>query len=172
MSTQALQKNYCKRCKLEKLLAEFYFNGTRGFAHECKECTKKRVRENRLKRIDYYREYDRGRNPLIHRRQQRDAYSISHVSQRRETNRRWSRKNKPKRDAEFAVAKALKSGLLQKLPCSICGNEKSESHHENYEKPLDVVWLCRQHHRARHVEIQNQQRKQNQHEHSASKTQS
>lgn len=42
---------------------------------------------------------------------------------------------------------ALKSGRLKKQPCYQCGNKKSEAHHEDYSKPLKIIWLCRIHHK-------------------------
>jgi hypothetical protein len=53
----------------------------------------------------------------------------------------------------YQVAKALKKGILKRQPCVICGNEKTHGHHEDYNKPLDVVWLCSLHHRKRHREL-------------------
>jgi hypothetical protein len=41
---------------------------------------------------------------------------------------------------------ALKHGVLVRKPCCMCGDPKTEGHHENHSKPLDVVWLCRSHH--------------------------
>lgn len=42
-----------------------------------------------------------------------------------------------------------KRGLLIAEPCAVCGTtEQIEKHHEDYGKPLDVVWLCRAHHRV------------------------
>lgn len=40
-------------------------------------------------------------------------------------------------------------GLLEVQRCVVCG-DKAEAHHEDYTKPLDVVWLCRKHHKQRH----------------------
>lgn len=48
------------------------------------------------------------------------------------------------------VFQAVKSGALIKKPCEVCGNPKSEGHHEDYDKPLDVKWLCRLHHAEAH----------------------
>lgn len=45
---------------------------------------------------------------------------------------------------------AIKSGKLIKKPCVVCGDRDSCAHHEDYAKPLCVVWLCRKHHRERH----------------------
>ena len=36
------------------------------------------------------------------------------------------------------------------LEFAVCGNPVSEAHHRDYEKPLEVVWLCPEHHRIWH----------------------
>lgn len=56
---------------------------------------------------------------------------------------------------EQRVRYAIKTGRLTRLPCGVCGNPKSEAHHEDYSKPLDVVWLCRKHHIERHTQIRS-----------------
>jgi hypothetical protein len=48
------------------------------------------------------------------------------------------------------VQNALRLGILAQQPCEVCGAEKSEAHHPDYDRPLEVQWLCRAHHRARH----------------------
>jgi hypothetical protein len=50
-----------------------------------------------------------------------------------------------------AVQYALKRGRLIRSPCEICKTEPVEAHHDDYSKPLDVRWLCRQHHAIHHV---------------------
>lgn len=52
--------------------------------------------------------------------------------------------------AREVVSRALKLGLLIKKPCKKCGNKLSFARHPNYKKPLNVVWLCRKHHRGVH----------------------
>ncbi len=45
----------------------------------------------------------------------------------------------------------IKKGILIKGNCKVCGkNENVEAHHEDYGKPLEVIWLCRIHHRELH----------------------
>jgi hypothetical protein len=56
------------------------------------------------------------------------------------------------KSAQRSVMYAIKSGRLTRLPCRVCGNPKTEAHHEDYSKPLDVVFLCRVHHRAADAE--------------------
>src|SRR5580765_3386225 len=51
---------------------------------------------------------------------------------------------------------AIRNGTLVRQPCSQCAAVKAEAHHEDYNKPLDVVWLCAGCHRRRHSEINRQ----------------
>ena len=39
----------------------------------------------------------------------------------------------------------LKRGKIQRESCEICGSI-AQMHHDNYDKPLDIRWLCRNHH--------------------------
>ena len=52
-----------------------------------------------------------------------------------------------------AVYWAVSKGKLKRLPCEVCGLEKSEAHHDDYEKPLDVRWLCKKHHTEHHKKL-------------------
>lgn len=49
-----------------------------------------------------------------------------------------------------AVKVALRKGLLVKGRCEICGSQKVEGHHDNYNRPLTVTWLCVPHHKDWH----------------------
>lgn len=37
-------------------------------------------------------------------------------------------------------------GLLVPKPCEVCGSPDVEKHHDDYRRPLDVRWFCREHH--------------------------
>lgn len=63
----------------------------------------------------------------------------------------WGKDNPHKRKAHHAVETALKSGKLVKSNCVNCGtSEKVEGHHDDYDNPLDVKWLCRRCHLKHH----------------------
>jgi ribosomal protein S27AE len=48
------------------------------------------------------------------------------------------------------VAKALRHGEIKKEPCRDCGEIKTQAHHEDYNMPLKIIWLCRKCHLKRH----------------------
>jgi len=58
-----------------------------------------------------------------------------------------------RRLANAKVHKAVKTGVLKRpARCSECGrrNGRIVAHHENYERPLEVVWLCDSCHKLIH----------------------
>lgn len=108
-----------------------------GHLGKCKECTKLDVRERYFgkgrQRVTEY-EVRRGKDP------ERKKKILEYRKKSRKTNpMKWS--------ARQRVARAIKKGVLTRLPCRQCGEIKSQAHHEDYSKPLEVVWLCRTHHR-------------------------
>lgn len=69
--------------------------------------------------------------------------------------KRMIEKYPEKRSARTKVYRAVKAGKLERLPCEVCGDPKSEAHHHHgYESALDVQWLCRLHHN----EVENQKK--------------
>ena len=120
----------CKQCMEVKDNDQFY----KGITTYCKPCwgsiVKKRRRDNPA-----VQEYDRQR------------YQNSE-SRRKKTNEGCQRRraeNPEKYKAHTAVSNAVRGGRLQRPDrCSRC-NEKGrriEGHHEDYSKPLEVIWLC------------------------------
>ncbi len=53
------------------------------------------------------------------------------------------------------VADAIDSGKLIKASnCTLClSSENIEGHHPDYDKPLEVIWLCRKCHKNLHKEL-------------------
>ena len=132
----------CFKCGETKPLDDFYKHKqmSDGHLNKCKACAKKDVNANRYKHHEYYLDYDRRR---FHENKDRREYSYEKARQHRKSNPRKSR-------ARNAVENALRYGRLTRKPCEVCGCDKAEAHHEDYSKPLDVVWLCRTHHMQRH----------------------
>lgn len=67
--------------------------------------------------------------------------------------RRYKEANREKIDAHNAVKSALTRKILTKEPCLACGEMKVDAHHPDYNYPLNVIWLCRKHHREIHRSI-------------------
>jgi hypothetical protein len=62
----------------------------------------------------------------------------------------WRRSNPIKYDAHLAVQRAVKNGDLAKQSCEVCGAVEVDAHHDQYDEPLRVRWLCRRHHMRLH----------------------
>lgn len=129
-------KIQCNKCHEDKIAGDFYASNK----SECKECIKARARENRSKNIERVRAYDRERSTTKAR--------LAHIS--RNTSR-WRSNNPERYKAHTAVSNALRAGKLTKEPCLVCRSEKSHAHHEDYLRPLNVVWLCAEHHQQYHL---------------------
>lgn len=64
----------------------------------------------------------------------------------------WRRANLEKYRAHLEVEAALRRGDLVKGPCEVCGTSEGriDAHHDDYDQPLEVRWLCRLHHVRHH----------------------
>lgn len=58
----------------------------------------------------------------------------------------WCRSNPGKYDAHLAVQRAAKAGELENQTCEVSGIEAVDAHHDQYDEPLKMRWLCRRHH--------------------------
>ena len=62
----------------------------------------------------------------------------------------WRKRNPQKHWAHLSTQTAIRHGLLVPEPCEVCGETKVDAHHDQYDRPLEVRWLCRKHHKALH----------------------
>ena len=125
----------CVQCGAEKAPTEFYRKAVNRLGNKCKECHKAQVRAYQVANRDYYRQIDKVRAMLPHR-----------IAARQ----KWEAKYPERNRARRIVQNEVKAGRLVGLPCLICGGD-SEAHHPDYSAPLDVVWLCRLHHKQAHA---------------------
>ena len=111
----------CFKCGQEKPLSEFYKHPqmSDGHLNKCKECTKADTRKHEQEKPE----------SVLHSRL--SAYS-----------------KKPTRTNAYRVVEAaLRAGVIEKPhSCSICNcpdtEKRIEAHHYDYERPLEVTWLC------------------------------
>lgn len=137
----------CFKCGRDLPLDEFYRHPMMadGRLGKCKDCTKADVSGNYRARQPQYSAYDRERNVRPARREARRVYHQRH------------RERHPERErARQAVSNALRDGRLMRRPCEKCGSPKSQAHHPDHSKPLDVQWLCLVHHREADRELHAQ----------------
>lgn len=148
----------CTKCKLHKEESEFYSKpgSSTGLSSICKSCQKESSRLSKAKNINECRRRDRGRNKSGDRKRmiEERRKSPSGVISAREASRRYYHKNKKVKAAHTAVRLAIESGeMLRVLQCERCGSERMvEAHHDDYDSPLDVRWLCRVCHKGWHID--------------------
>ena len=117
----------CSKCKLNSEVVKFYTHSPTV----CIPCKRKYFKSW------YDPQREKARNKL-----RMDKFK---------TYRKQTRKNHPERHlAREIIHKALLKGEIIKEPCKMCKNKKSEAHHPDYSKPLEVIWLCRKHHVKQH----------------------
>lgn len=133
----------CFKCGKKKDLSAFYKHGamTDGHLGKCKECTKKDVHEHRRKNVERIRAYDRQRGKLPHRIQKMVEYT-----------KRYRKLYPLRYAANTLLGYAIRTGKLKKPKnCTMCkAKTKILGHHEDYCKPLNVLWVCQSCHKAIH----------------------
>jgi hypothetical protein len=161
----------CTGCKVTKELKEFGNDkkGTFGKNQKCKACCKARSKltihsqeaiENKKK---YRSEWQKQKRPLLNARL-RERYIKNIDSERKKANARqkkymatakgkakhgearkkYDQENPEKIKAQRKVRIEIKSGrMIRPDVCEVCNKvSKTHGHHENYNKPLEVIWMC------------------------------
>lgn len=122
----------CFKCGQVKSLSDFYRHKRMADGHlnKCKSCTKSDVGTHRNNNLERIREYDRARGS-----RQPPEYLVEY------------REKYPKAArAHRMVAYHLRAGNITKSACEVCGDSNPVAHHDDYDKPLVVRWMCQSHH--------------------------
>jgi len=120
-----------------------------GHLNKCKECTRKDVIENRNKKIEYYREYDKKRMYAPQRVKAREEYRKTDAGKKATYNA--TKNYRAKHPDRQKIYRDCEKTLVNPHVCSQCGGTVIvEAHHDDYNKPFDVRWLCRECHRGWH----------------------
>jgi hypothetical protein len=145
----------CFKCRERKLRSDFYRHPQMADGHlnACKQCLCAEAAKRRIDFADLARERDRKRAGRPERVAAREAYRKTQIGKlnKLEAQRRSRARNPEKHAARAAVAYALRTGSLIRGACEVCGDLKTEGHHDNYGEPLSVRWLCRVHHHIHHA---------------------
>ena len=114
-----------------------------GVLGKCKTCTKRDVFEriSQLKNNPEWIAKERERCRIKQAKYREMGVACKTT---KETRIRWAKNNPHKIKAHKDANNAVLSGKIQKLSiCQSCGASGDiEMHHEDYSRPLDVVWLC------------------------------
>lgn len=130
---------HCNSCDTTKDNSSFHKRKASkdGLAAKCKQCQKeydnKRLKDP--KRMQMRRDY-----------QKTEKGKAAHAK----ATKRWQEKNAIKRGVHVITGNAIRDGILKKKPCEICGSKTVHAHHDDYAKPLNVRWLCDEHHNEWH----------------------
>lgn len=112
-----------------------------------------------FKTYEEYLEYQR-RYRAKNRKRIRAYNRVYNTNLRKKSNylydRKYKKSNPLKIRATNAIRYAVRNKKLIPKPCEVCGTRKSEAHHEDYSKPLEIIWLCSYHH---HIADQNRRQK-------------
>jgi hypothetical protein len=79
--------------------------------------------------------------------------------ERTERHRRSIESQKVKDHSRYESAKAVQQGVLEPRPCQHCGAIQNpdgtpiHKHHLDYDKPLEIKWLCRTCHINEHMRL-------------------
>ena len=125
----------CPLCKVTKNLEEFRRSKNRADGRDavCRKC--------KVEKETIYREKNREKI----REAQRNHYNKN------------SELIKEKRKKYYDPVKSKARWLAKKIEakqCIFC-DKKGERHHKDYSKPLDIVFLCKSHHKQVHDETIN-----------------
>lgn len=119
----------CTQCKIEKPLAEFSKQATckDGLHCWCKACVSVYMRSPKVKETQW---------------------RYNQTPQRKEAYKRYRQEYPEKEKAHRIVNHAIRDGKLESsIFCEFCGlPAKTEGHHADYAKPLEIDWLCRKCH--------------------------
>ena len=136
----------CSKCKINKELSEYYRYKTGKIWTLCKACNRASVR--------MYRHT----HPKVNSKSKELREKYKNSGQAREWNTKSYRKSKRKNEARAKAVWALESGKLIKQLCERLNENCNvgltvHMHHDDYDKPFDVMWLCPHHHGEHHKEL-------------------
>ena len=132
----------CNKCGAEKVAVDFVKDHRikSGLGGWCKDCAQQYHRR--------YQQSDRGKE--AHKKAQRKFKRSKKgraTQQRKDVKYRTKYPEKIK--ARHVVSHAIRDGKLKRpSTCEFCKEKRFvHGHHEDYSKPLDITWLCRECHR-------------------------
>ncbi len=142
----------CTKCGVEKGLGDFHKSSCTkdGLYIWCKACRKSHYLKKRKREILRASEWQK--NHKKHRSIYMREYNECHREEHKERSRKERLNSPEKVKARRVTNHAIRDGKLERpVICPSCNNGTFvEAHHEDYDKPLDVEWLCMDCHKKLH----------------------
>lgn len=149
----------CFGCSVQKNLDQFYAEvSKRGHTKYCMDCLKKIKKEYYHKNYEKIKESHKKYQPrkvVVNRilvEKNREKYNKQNSDfyyNHREKLIQYAREHRklyPEKEKAHNITKnAIRSGrIIKPESCAICHKVcKVQAHHEDYSKPLEIIWLCR-----------------------------
>lgn len=140
----------CRKCGIHKV-PQLYVNKN---TYTCRPCRAKQARgylknstpEQRNRRKEQNKKWkERNKEKIA-------AYRDKKKNEKREYENNYRKVNETRYKANNLLSNSIRlRTIIRPSVCSRCGIIcKPDGHHEDYNKPLDVVWLCKPCHMKRH----------------------
>jgi hypothetical protein len=127
-----------------------------------KKCSNRHWRVNHIEHIklQYKQYYENNRTSLLEQGRRRRQLNFQHYQELRykrqekilEYDTKYKGTHKKECFAHHQLETYVKNGTIKRPSwCQLCGKEcKPHGHHTDYDKPLEVIWLCHSCHRDLH----------------------
>jgi len=114
----------CSCCKKNKELNFFYKapKGKFGVRNICKECYSSITK----------------------------TYKKVHPEKMAAWKKAYNERNNKKVKCRNKLNYSIHIGKIQKNNCELCNDPNVQAHHDDYDKPFNVRWLCDHHHKEEH----------------------
>ncbi len=116
-----------------------------GLSAICKECQSvydkaRAMRPDRVAARNAYQKTEKGAAAV---KRAKEAWAERNKGKIAEITKNYREQNPKKYRAHSIVSYAIRSGNLHPEPCESCGFDgRTHAHHDDYDKPLNVRWLC------------------------------
>lgn len=149
----------CSKCKIPQPPTEFHRDKytTSGLKSNCKECSRAAsrawARANKERNAEKARKWREANPERVY--EQTRQWHRANPKIIAESVKNYRRKNPEKYRAHNLLQKAVQRGkIIKPRRCEDCGKlcepHELDGHHEDYNKPLVVKWLCRLCHVRQH----------------------